>query len=128
MDEQRRRNLQYVVCQSRFLIFPWVSLKGLGSKTLSMAARQLPEDWERCYGYRPMLLETLVDSSRYKGTVYRASNWIYLGKTRKRGRMDRMNARDGQAIKDIYVYPLCRNARERLCQDPAPTRLVEALE
>jgi hypothetical protein len=128
MDEQRRRNLQYVVCQSRFLIFPWVSLKGLGSKTLSMAARQLPEDWERCYGYRPMLLETLVDSSRYKGTVYRASNWIYLGKTRGRGRMDRMNARDGQAIKDIYVYPLCRNARERLCQDPAPTRLVEALE
>lgn len=119
-DEQRRRNLQYVVSHSRFLILPWVSVKSLASKILSLATRQLPRDWQALYGYQPLLLETLVDGSRFSGTSYRASNWIYLGKTQGRGRMDRTHARDGQAIKDIYVYPLCRGARERLCQDPEP--------
>jgi len=119
-DRQRKRCLQYVVSNGRFLVLPWVSLRGLGSKTLSLAAQQLPEDWERCYGYRPMLLETLVDSSRYKGTVYRASNWIYLGKTQGRGRMDRDHSAQDQAIKDIYVFPLCRNVQRHLCEARPP--------
>jgi len=119
-EEQRGRNLQYVVSHSRFLILPWVSVASLASKILSLVTRQLPQDWQALYGYRPLLLETLVDGSRFLGTSYRASNWIYLGKTRGRGRMDRMYARDGQAIKDIYVYPLRRDARKRLCHDPAP--------
>lgn len=119
-DEQRRRNLQYVVSNSRFLILPWVSVHSLASKILSLVARQLPLDWQSLYGYRPLLLETLVDCSRFRGTMYRASNWIYLGKTQGRGRMDRDHAGHGRAIKDIYVYPLCCNARRRLCQDPAP--------
>jgi len=129
-DEQRRRNLQYIVSNGRFLILPWVSVPTLASKILSLATRQLPQDWQALYGYRPLLLETLVDGSRFLGTSYRAANWIYLGKTQGRGRMDRMHARDGQAIKDIYVYPLCRNARKRLCQDPAPkfTGSIEAAE
>jgi hypothetical protein len=115
-DNQRRRHLQYVVSHSRFLILPWVSIPSLASKILSLATRQLPGDWQALYGYQPLLLETLVDGSRFSGTCYRASNWIYLGKTQGRGRMDRMHA-CGQAIKDIYVYPLRRKARERLCQD-----------
>jgi hypothetical protein len=119
-DEQRRRNLQYVVSHSRFLILPWVSVPSLASKILSLVTRQLPQDWQTLYGYRPLLLETLVDGSRFLGTCYRASNWIYLGKTQGRGRMDRAHAWEGRAIKDIYIYPLCRNVRERLCQDPAP--------
>ncbi|MBI4445715.1 MAG: DUF4338 domain-containing protein [Acidobacteria bacterium] len=119
-DEQRRRNLQYVVSNSRFLILPWVSVRSLASKVLSLATRQLPLDWQALYGYRPLLLETLVDCSRFSGTCYRASNWICLGKTQGRGRMDRDHAGHGRAIKDIYVYPLCRNTRRRLCQDPAP--------
>ena len=119
-DEQRRRNLQYVVSNSRFLILPWVSVRSLASKVLSLAARQLPLDWQSLYGYRPLLLETLVDCARFAGTCYRASNWIYLGKTQGRGRMDRDHTDHGRAIKDIYIYPLCRNARRRLCQDPAP--------
>ena len=68
--EQRERNLQYVVSNSRFLILPWVSVRGLASKILSLAARRLPQDWQRLYGYRPLLLETLVDSSRFRGTSY----------------------------------------------------------
>jgi hypothetical protein len=119
-DAQRHRNLQYVVSNSRFLILPWVSVPCLASKILSLVARQLPLDWQSLYGYRPLLLETLVDCSRFAGTCYRAANWIYLGKTQGRGRMDRNHAGHGRAIKDIYVYPLCRNARRRLCHDPAP--------
>lgn len=118
--EQRERNLQYVVSNSRFLILPWVSVRGLASKILSLAARRLPQDWQRLYGYRPLLLETLVDSSRFRGTSYRAANWIHLGKTQGRGRMDHHHEGHGRAIKDIYVFALCRDVRRRLCQDPPP--------
>ena len=119
-DEQRKRNLQYIVCNSRFLVLPWISVRGLASKILSLAARQLPEDWRQLYGYHPLLLETLVDRTRFRGTSYRAANWIHLGQTQGRGRMDRDHTSHGRAIKDIYIYPLCRNARWRLCQDLAP--------
>ncbi|HET8562839.1 MAG TPA: DUF4338 domain-containing protein [Candidatus Binatia bacterium] len=119
-DGQRRRNLQYVVSNSRFLILPWVSVHNLASKILSLVTRQLPLDWQSLYGYRPLLLETLVDGARFGGTCYRAANWIYLGKTQGRGRMDRDHTGHGRAVKDIYIYPLCRNARRRLCQDSAP--------
>jgi hypothetical protein len=121
--EQRKRNLQFVVNQSRFLVLPWVAVKGLASKTLSLAAHRLPEDWERLYGYRPLLLETLVDSSRFTGTAYRAANWIHLGQTQGRGRMGNYAAQ-GKAIKDIFVYPLCRHAREKL-RSATPPVFVE---
>ncbi len=114
-EEQRKRHLQYIVNQSRFLILPWVRVAGLASKILGHSARQLPEDWERLYGYRPLLLETLVDAQRFRGTCYRAANWIYVGQTTGRGRMDREHKAHGQAIKDIYVYPLVRDARQILC-------------
>src|SRR5207244_13603699 len=55
--EQRARNLQFIVNHSRFLILPWVHVKGLASKILSHGARQLPADWEKRYGYRPLLLD-----------------------------------------------------------------------
>lgn len=119
-DEQRKRNLQYIVSNSRFLVLPWVSVRGLASKVLSLAARQLPKDWQRLYGYRPLLLETLVDAVRFRGTSYRAANWIRLGKTQGRGRMDCDHQAEGLAIKDIYVFPLCRDARQRLCQAHPP--------
>lgn len=112
--EQRKRNLQFVVSNSRFLVLPWISVKGLASKILSLAAHQLPPDWEKLYGYRPLLLETLVDRSRYRGTSYKAANWIYLGATQGRGRTDREHVAHGLSIKNIYVYPLCRHAREEL--------------
>jgi hypothetical protein len=118
--EQRKRNLQFIVNQSRFLILPWVKVKGLASKILSLAARRLPHDWHSVYGYRPLLLETLVDRSRFSGTCYRAGNWIHLGATQGRGRMDRDHAAQDQAIKDIFVYPLCRHAREQLRTAASP--------
>jgi hypothetical protein len=116
-DEQRRRNLQSIVNHGRFVILPWVRVKGLASKILALVARQMPRDWESHYGYRPLLLETLVDAARFRGTCYRAANWIHLGQTAGRGRMDREHEAHGEAIKDIYVYPLVRNARQQLCGD-----------
>jgi hypothetical protein len=115
-DQQRQSNLQGVVNNGRFLILPWVHVKGLASKILALSARQMPRDWETRYGCRPLLLETLVDAARYRGTCYRAANWIYVGQTAGRGRMDRDHSAHGQAVKDIYLYPLVRDARQRLCR------------
>jgi hypothetical protein len=116
-DEQRQHNLQWIVNNGRFLILPWVRVKGLASKILARSARQMPHDWEARYGYRPLLLETLVDANRFRGTCYRAANWIHVGQTAGRGRMDREHKAHGQAIKNIYVYPLVPDVRQRLCSD-----------
>lgn len=119
-SEERARKLQLIVNNSRFLILPWVRVRHLASTILSLSARQLPADWERLYGYRPLLLETLVDV-QFRGTSYRAANWTYLGKTRGRGRMDQQHEAHGCAVKRIYVYPLCRDGQHKLAQNSAPS-------
>jgi hypothetical protein len=123
-DTQRRRNLLFIVNNSRFLILPWIRIRGLASTILSRCARQLPGDWEQRYGYRPALLETLVEAERFRGTCYRAANWIPLGPTQGRGRMDRHHAVADRVLKDIYVYPLRPDAREHLCHAEAPVFLA----
>jgi hypothetical protein len=115
-DATRRANLSLVVNQGRFLIFPWVQVDHLASHILSCIARQLPRDWWTHYQLRPLLLETLVDVARFPGTCYRAANWIDLGLTQGRGRMDRHTQRQGHSPKRIFVYPLCRHARQLLGQ------------
>jgi hypothetical protein len=114
-DQERRDNLQRIVNHGRFLILPWVHVKGLASKILALSAKQMPRDWEIHYGCRPLLLETLVDAARFRGTCYRAANWIHIGQTTGRGRMDRGHQAHGQAVKDIYVYPLTHDTRCKLC-------------
>jgi hypothetical protein len=116
-DEQRRQNLQVIINNGRFLILPWVQVKGLASKILALSAKQVPRDWEIRYGCRPLLLETLVDAARFRGTCYRAADWIHVGQTTGRGRMDRAHQAYAHAVKDIYVYPLTHDARWRLCGD-----------
>jgi len=116
-NHQRERNLQRIVNQSRFLILPWVHVAGLASKILAHSVRRLPGDFERRYGCRPLLLETLVDASRFSGTCYRAASWILLGQTRGRGRADRYHNAHGASTKLVYVYPLCHSVQQRLC-DP----------
>ena len=120
-EAERQHNLQQIVNNGRFLILPGVRVKGLASKILALSARQVPGDWEKHYGCRPVLLETLVDGARFGGTCYRAANWIPVGQTAGRGRMDQEHRGHGQAVKDIYVYPLVHDARQRLCSDPGPT-------
>jgi hypothetical protein len=117
-DQQRQSNLQSVVNNSRFLILPWVRVRGLASKILALNARQLPGDWKLRYGSPPLLLETLVDAARFRGTCYRAANWIYVGRTAGRGRMDSTHQKHDQHVKDIYIYPLTRDARQQLRATP----------
>jgi hypothetical protein len=113
-DDQRKANLQKIINNSRFLLFPWVEVRNLASAALALAARVVTRDWHQCYGYRPVLIESLVDQSRFAGTCYRAANWIQLGPTTGRGRMDRFHQRQGAAVKQIYVYPLCARFRQEL--------------
>lgn len=115
-DKQRVRRLQMIVQNSRFLLVPWVKIPHLASAALARLAKRLPEDWEAQYAVRPVLLETLVDRSRFKGTCYRAANWIALGETAGRGRMDE-HRQSGLVPKEVLVYPLCRKFRERLLEE-----------
>lgn len=85
--DQRKNNLALIVNNARFLIMPWVKSKNLASKILAMAARRLPDDWENQYSIRPVLLETFVDTEQFTGTCYKAANWIYVGKTKGRGKL-----------------------------------------
>ena len=115
-DAARAERLQWVVCNSRFLILPWVQVRNLASRVLALAARQVCQDWPRLYGYRPVLLETFVDPQRFAGTCYRAANWIDLGRSRGRGRQDGEHGAQLGA-KQVLVYPLCADLRRRLCGD-----------
>jgi hypothetical protein len=99
----------------------------LASKILARCARQLPHDWQQRYGYRPLLLETLVEVSRFRGTCYQAANWIALGMTTGRGRMDRHHQAHGRAPKQVYVYPLTTQVPRRLCA-AEPPRFSELVE
>lgn len=111
--EDRIQRLKLVVGNTRMLLFPWVRVKCLASKALALAAQRIGADWQQRYGYRPVLLETFVDVARYRGTCYRAANWIYVGQTQGRGRMDRYY-QYLSTVRAIYVYPLVREFRQIL--------------
>lgn len=112
----RQRNLPQVVNNSRFLILPWVEIPNLASHVLAAAARRVCGDWRVRYGVEPVMLETIVDRSRYTGACYRAANWIGVGLTQGRGRMDRSGKAAGER-KEILLYPLSRGWRRRLCDE-----------
>ena len=111
-DVSRGKNLQHIVNNSRLLILP--RIRNLASTLLSCVLRRLRTDWRRQYGLEPWLVETLVDRKRFYGGCYLSSNWIALGETAGRGRMDRAHQRHGARIKTVLVYPLVKNARRRL--------------
>jgi hypothetical protein len=112
-DPTRVRHLPQVVNNSRLLILPWVRVKNLASTILSRTARALVPDWRAAYGVTPVLLETLVDPTRYDGTSYRAANWIVVGTTSGRGRGDR-DRRAVRAPKRVLLYPLAHDAAQQL--------------
>jgi len=111
-DATREARLQHVVNNSRLLIL--ARINNLVSMLLACTLRRLRTDWYRQYGLEPWLLETLVDQERFYGGCYRAANWIVLGQTTGRGRMDRANERHGASVKTVLVYPLVKNALRRL--------------
>jgi hypothetical protein len=104
-SESRERNLHLIINNSRFLILPWIRIPNLASKILSICSNCVPSNFEKQYGYRPVLFETFVETQKYRGTCYKAANWKYIGKTKGRGKCDIKNKRI-LPVKDIYVYPL----------------------
>ena len=107
----REANLHKVVNNARFLILPWVNVRHLASKVLALNIRCLQDDWYTFYQHPISLLETFIDTSRYKGTCYKAANWHYVGKTKGRGKYGQKAT---QPVKAVYLYPLSRHFREEL--------------
>lgn len=114
--QKRKRYLHLIVNNVRFLILPWVKVRNLASKILSEMTKRIASDWQRRYGYKPVLIETFVDASRFKATSYKAGNWIYLGRTEGKGRSGLRYFYHGEC-RDLFIYPLCKDAREVLLND-----------
>ena len=111
----RLANIRLLAYNTRFLILPWVKVPHLASHLLGRMARVLSADWQRLYGHPIHFLETFVDPQRFRGTCYRAANWIYLGITTGRGK-DAPTAKPNRPIKDVLGYPLVKDFRRRLSQ------------
>lgn len=112
--EVRKKNLHLIAYQTRFLILPWVKVPFLASHLLSLNARIISQDWLNFYKHPIYFLETFVDTEKFKGICYRAANWIYLGKTTGRGKLDKTN-RQNRSIKAVFGYPLHKDFRKILC-------------
>ena len=112
-NQERLGNLHKVVNNVRFLILPQVKVKFLASKLLAQSVKQLPKDWQRIHGHKIVLLETFVERNRFKGTCYKAANWMYAGHTKGTAKSGNSHHYHG-IIKDIYVYPLRKDFRNFL--------------
>ena len=111
----RRQNIRFVAYNPRFLILPWVEVPHLASHLLARMVRRLSADWQQLYGHPVYFAETFVDSERFRGTCYRAANWIALGTTTGRGKDD-LTHRPNRSRKDVLGYPLIPQFRERLAE------------
>ena len=122
--QQRIANLPWVINQWRFLIFPWVQVRHLASHALGQLAKRVCRDWQDRWGYQPVLMETFVDPAQYEGTCYQAAGWTRLGETKGHGKQ-----RKGKTYKTtpkvIYVRPLTRDFREKLCSEQLVGRIYE---
>lgn len=94
-------------------MLPWVHVPHLASHLLGHLARRSSHDWQAVYDHPIHFIETFVHFERYKGTCYRAANWIHLGRTTGRGKDDHTN-RVNRPIKDVLGMPLCKRFREKL--------------
>jgi hypothetical protein len=113
--EARRRNIRFVAYNTRFLILPWVQAPHLASHLLGKMTRALSGDWEQMYGHPIYFAETFIDPGRFRGTCYRAANWILLGHTTGRGKNDHTN-KPNRPIKEVLGLPLVPRFRELLSQ------------
>jgi hypothetical protein len=111
--EARRRNIRFIAYNTRFLILPWVRIENLASHILARIAARISEDWQQMYGHPIYFLETFVDPERFRGTCYRAANWVLLGKTTGRGKQSNSYV-PNRSIKEILGYPLTKRFRELL--------------
>ena len=113
-------NLHLIAYNSRYLIAPWVKVPHLASHVLGRIARRISADWQELYHHPIHLLESFVDIERFKGTCYRAANWQCVGRSVGRGTKSKTHAATA-SIKELWVYPLGRNFRQKLIQCPTST-------
>src|SRR5436309_1848061 len=99
--EARKRNLRFIAYNMRFLILPWVQAPHLASHLLSRVTATLSRDWERMYGHPIWFVETFIDPERFRGTCYRAANWVLMGRTTGRGKSD-LTHRQNRSIKEVF--------------------------
>ena len=111
--QARRHNIRFVAYNTRFLILPWIEVRHLASHLLGQMTRMLPGEWDRVYSHPVCLAETFVDPTRFRGTCYRAANWMYLGRTTGRGKDDQTH-RPNRPLKDVLALPLTKHFREVL--------------
>ena len=114
-QETRKRNIRFIAYNTRFLILPWIQVPHLASHILSRVTATLSHDWERMYGHPVWFAETFIDPERFRGTCYRAANWVLLGRTTGRGKDD-LTHRQNRSIKEVFGLPLRRKFRELLSQ------------
>ena len=115
-NQQRLRNLPWVVNNSRFVVLPHVKVACLASHILGQIGRRIASDWQTRWGYSPLLMETFVDPQKYQGTCYQASNWKGLGRTTGEG-LVRQGKSYTTTPKLIFVKPLAKNFRQQLCSE-----------
>jgi hypothetical protein len=111
--QARRRNIHLLAYNTRFLVLPWARVPHLASHILACVARRISADWEQLYSHPVLFLETFVDTTRFRGTCYRAANWCLLGITTGLGKDSRTNEIN-RSLKDVLGYPLVRDFREKL--------------
>jgi hypothetical protein len=121
---QRRKNLSWVINNSRYLIFPWVQIPHLASHILGQLARRVANDWQDRWGYRPVLMETFVDPLYYSGICYQAAGWKNLGLTTGKG-LARTGKNYKTTPKTIFVKPLVKEFRTLLCSQQLQGRIIE---
>jgi hypothetical protein len=112
--DNRRKHIDLIAYNTRFLILPWVRVPYLASHILAQMAKVVSADWQRVYKHRIYYLETFVDKERFAGSCYKAANWIYLGDTTGRGKDDQ-SKKPNRSIKAVYGYPLSKDFRRHLC-------------
>lgn len=112
--EAYRHNLHCVAYNARYLIAPWLAVPHLASHLLSRVARRISTDWQALYHHPIHLLESFVDIERFEGTCYRAANWTCVG--RSEGRGTKSKSGDRTSIKELWVYPLRRDFRQKLLE------------
>ena len=112
--EERLGNLSFVVNNNRFLILPWIKVPHLASHILGKICRRLSRDWQKKYHHPVYLAETFVQKDRFEGTCYKAANWVHVGVTKGRGKLDIKN-QFLLPLKDIWLYPLDTCFRKKLC-------------
>jgi hypothetical protein len=101
---------------SRFLILPDWHFPNLASRILSLCQKRLAADWQAVFGHPVMLLETFVDPQRFRGTIYKAANWIYVGDTKGFHRIRNGFSATAHAPKMVFVKPLTSDVQALLCR------------